>query len=217
MNHKPVPLCMLRCSFSDTRLYFSSYSHLWSICTRRRRISGTHQTSEVHKLFDMSYHNDPYNNAGDYSNTRRRSLQPLESQQELTEPPAPPNTVNVNQEIAHHYAAYRPQASIDESTTYYSTGTSNPGHYGTAHQYQQEHGSGYHPHTQGAMTIPYPPGQSARDVYSQHGVNAQWTSGHHYPSVDFHRSASWPPQHIGHSGLPMPLVRVNVIRGWPVR
>ncbi|KAF9644729.1 hypothetical protein BDM02DRAFT_874158 [Thelephora ganbajun] len=40
------------------------------------------------------------------------------------------------------------------------------------------------------------------DAYSQPGVDAQWTAGHH-PSAGSHQSPSWPPQQIGHSDPPM--------------
>ncbi|KAF9642098.1 hypothetical protein BDM02DRAFT_3193922 [Thelephora ganbajun] len=160
----------------------------------------------VHKLSGISsHHDDPYENTGDYLDARRRSFKPSPgSQQRLAEVPTSIDSASVNQEIAHPYeSVYRPQASIDGSINYYPTGTSNPGHNDKAHQYQQEHSSGYYQQAQSTIPIPYPPGQSTHDIYYQPGVNAQWTPGHHHPGSDFYRSSSWPPHLISYSNPPM--------------
>jgi len=122
----------------------------------------------------------------------------------LPELPAPPDTTNANQEIVHSFdLVYPPSDSIERQINYYSTGTSNPGQYGSSHQYPQGQGydPSYHQHPQGTTSIPYHPGQNARDTYPQPGVNSQWTQGH-YPNTDFVRSTSWSPQHIGQSAPP---------------
>jgi len=71
------------------------------------------------------------------------------------------DSANVNRELAHGYdLAYLPHSPVDASMNYYSTGTSSPGHYGTANQYQRVHGPAYQHHAQGTVSVPYASGQS---------------------------------------------------------
>jgi hypothetical protein len=67
-------------------------------------------------------------------------------------------SANDNRELAHGY--YIPRSPIDASMDYYPTGTSNPGHYGTADQYQGAHGPIYQHHAQGTLSVPYASGQN---------------------------------------------------------